>query len=125
MNYQIGTVTLHSQDKNRMLDFLSDVLEFDVDQNTDSVTHGPFIFQVVSEGRTASTGVEFSFFLKTEEDLEEILRKYHFFHYRKPVTDLLKEKIELKEIDLKKILTIEDIDQRKWRFELLTKIRDL
>lgn len=124
MNYQIGTVTLHSQDKNRMLDFLSDVLEFDVDQSTDSVTHGPFIFQV-NEGAMSSAGVEFSFSLKSEADLQEILRKYHFFHYRKPSTELLKETLEITETEFKKIITIEDIDQRKWRFHLLTKTIDL
>lgn len=107
-----------------MLDFLSDVLEFDVDQNTDSVSHGPFIFQV-NEGLIPSSGVEFSFSIKSEEDLQEILRKYHFFLYRKPPTVLLKEKIELTKTDYKKTLTIEDIDQRVWRFELLTKIIDL
>lgn len=124
MNYQIGTVTLHSQDKKRMLDFLSDVLEFDVDQDTDSVSHGPFIFQL-NEGMMISSGVEFSFSLKNEEDLQEIIRKFHFFHYRKPATDLLNEKILITEEECKKTLTIEDIDRRLWRFELLTKITDL
>jgi hypothetical protein len=124
MNYQIGTVTLHSQDKNRMLDFLSDVLEFDVDQSTDSVTHGPFVFQV-NEGLGNSAGVEFSFILNTEADLQEILRKYHFFHYRKPPTELLKETLEISETDCKKIITIEDIDLRKWRFHLLAKAIEL
>jgi len=124
MNYQIGTVTLHSRDKNRMLDFLSDVMEFDVDQSNNSVTHGPFIFQV-NEGAISSSGVEFTFSLKSEEDLQEILRKYHFFHYRKPGNDLFVEKLQMSEVDCKKILTIEDIDQRKWRFELLKKITEL
>jgi hypothetical protein len=128
MNHQIGTVTLHSQDKNRMLDFLSDVLEFDVDQNNDSVTHGPFVFQLSSDADIsplAAAGIGFTFRVKSEADLQEILRKYHFFLYRKPQTEILKETIRLSNDDHKKTLTIEDIDHRLWCFELHQKISEL
>lgn len=123
MDYQIGTVTLHSQDKNRMLDFLSEVLEFDVDQIQDCVSHGAFVFQlneVTKLPQSNSPGVEFTFSMKSQEELQEVLRKYHFFLYRKPANSLLKEKIRLTDENNKQTLTIEDIDRRLWRFELQT-----
>ncbi len=117
MNYKVSSVTLHSQDKNRMLDFLSDVLEFDVDQESDTVSYGPFLFQLTA-GMTSGAGIDFSFRVNSEMQLQEILRKYHFFLYRKPGTNSLSEKISLTNVDNTKILSIEDIDHRHWRFEL-------
>jgi hypothetical protein len=130
MNYNIGIVTLHSQDKNRMLDFLSDVLEFDIDSATELVSHGAFIFQLNSTSIEPSKlqvnpGVEFSFSVKSEEELQEIMRKYHFFLFRKPPTDSLKEKISLLSLDHKKTLVIEDIDRRLWRFDLPLRINEI
>jgi hypothetical protein len=128
MDYQIGTVTLHSQDKNRMLDFLSDVLEFNIDQENNFVSHGAFIFQLYEGAllkKNSDPGLEFNFFVKSEEELQEILRKYHFFLYRKPAATALKEKIRFTDENQKKTLIIEDIDRRLWRFELSAKINDL
>ncbi len=120
MNYEIGPVILPSQDKNRMLDFLSEVLDFEFNPLEDSATHGAFLFKILEgtlENRSIKS-VEFNFLVNSEEELEEIARKYNFFIYRKSDSNFLMEKIIFSKVNNNPILTIEDIDQRLWRFQV-------
>ncbi|MDD4972941.1 MAG: hypothetical protein PHY93_01245 [Bacteriovorax sp.] len=107
-----------------MMDFLSDVFEFDVDCVSDSVQRGPLylkLFELESDGTFNeafnNNGVVFSFKVKSEEELKEIISKYNFFLYRKSNSNNIAEKLELIQNGTKKVLTISDIDQRLWRFE--------
>lgn len=108
-----------------MLDFLSDVLEFDVDLDSHCVSHGNFLFKF-SDNDThlsnTSAGVEFNFQVEKLSQLEEIARKYNFFLYRKPSTHTFLENITFTELDSRQILTIEDLDRRIWRFEFSASI---
>jgi hypothetical protein len=124
MEYECGPLLLYSQDKIRMMDFLSDVFEFDVDCVSDSVQRGPlylklFEFESDSTFNEAfnNNGVVFSFKVKSEQELKEIMSKYNFFLYRKSNSNNIAEKLELVQTETKKVLTISDIDQRLWRFE--------
>jgi hypothetical protein len=106
-----------------MMDFLCDVFEFEVDSVSESVQRGPLFFKLCElsnppEG-LSNQGVVFSFKVKSELELKEIMSKYNFFLYRKSQTNI-QEKIELIQNELQTTLTISDIDQRLWRFELNT-----
>ena len=107
-----------------MMDFLSDVFEFDVDSVSDSVQRGSLFFKLFE--LEAGTPVHrannhnptvFSFKVKSEQELKEIMSKYNFFLYRKSNSPNIIERLELFQTDTKKVLTISDIDQRLWRFE--------
>ena len=128
MEYVCGPLHLPSQDKIRMLDFLSDVFEFDVDSEFDKVSRGPLnlkIFEKTFEDSPSTCGSKlenknhgliFSFKVKNEQELKEIISKYNFFLYRKSNSKEVVEKLELSQTESEKILTIFDIDQRQWRF---------
>lgn len=121
MEYECGPLLLYSQDKNRMMDFLSDVFEFDVDSILDSVHRGPLLLKLCElespANNEASSSIVFSFKVKSEEELKEIMSKYNFFLYRKSLPSPSAEKLDFIQNDKKKILTISDVDQRLWRFE--------
>lgn len=128
MDYVCGPLHLLSQDKIRMLDFLSDVFEFDVDSEFGKVSRGPLhlkIFEKTFEDSPSACGSKlenknngliFSFKVQNEQELKEIISKYNFFLYRKSNSKELVEKLELSQTKFEKILTIFDIDQRQWRF---------
>ncbi|MDO9181034.1 MAG: hypothetical protein Q7U04_01435 [Bacteriovorax sp.] len=112
-----------------MMDFLSDVFEFEVDAISDSVQRGPLFFKLFElEPQTPvihnspNNGVIFSFKVKSEQALKEIMSKYNFFLYRKSNANAIVEKLELFQSETTKILTISDIDQRLWRFEYDTRV---
>lgn len=104
-----------------MMDFLSDVFEFEVDCLSDSVYRGPLIFKLcereVPSVDLVDSSTVFSFKVKSEQELKEIMSKYNFFLYRKNSPHALTERLDLVQTDNKKVLTIADIDQRLWRFE--------
>lgn len=104
-----------------MMDFLSDVFEFDVDSINDSIHRGPLNLKLCEMGSTNcdhyNQGIIFSFNVKNEDELKEIMSKYNFFLYRKSSSTNLIENLELEQFGNKKTLTISDIDQRIWRFE--------
>lgn len=107
-----------------MMDFLSDVFEFEVDCVSDSVHRGPLFFKLFELEPGSGTnvavnpnGVIFSFKVKSEQELKEIMSKYNFFLYRKSNSHNIAEKLELIQTDNKKVLSISDVDQRLWRFE--------
>lgn len=106
-----------------MMDFLSDVFEFEVDSVSESVQRGPLFFKLCEISTPplglSNQGVVFSFKVKSEQELKEIISKYNFFLYRKSQTNIL-EKIDLVQNELQTTLTISDIDHRLWRFELKT-----
>lgn len=118
-----GPVILYSQDKIRMMDFLSDVFEFEVDSEEDIVTSGQLHLKLIelpsSEKQGFHTsGVTFLFKIKESSQLEEILSKYNFFLYRK------EDKTYSEEIcqspNSNKSLSIKDIDGRIWQFDVET-----
>ena len=128
MEYECGPLLLYSQDKIRLMDFLSDVFEFDVDSIYDSIHRGPLnlkIFDSVPEEAPSSKNnnnkIIFSFKVKSEQELKEIMSKYNFFLYRKSNSKDISETLELLQTESKKVLTISDIDQRLWRFEFETR----
>lgn len=108
-----------------MLDFLCDVFEFDVDSVSDSVSRGPLFLKLCEQTSgdevARHKGIVFSFKVKSEEELKEIMSKYNFFLYRKnrrPEDPYELEKMDLEKTERQTILTLTDIDQRLWRFEL-------
>jgi hypothetical protein len=125
MEYECGPLLLYSQDKIRMMDFLSDVFEFDVDSISDSVQRGPLFLKLCEQKPEIENfnnkGIVFSFKVKSENELREIMNKYNFFLYRKAHGPYALEKIGFEQTESKKMLTISDIDQRLWRFELETR----
>lgn len=125
MEYECGQVLLYSKDKIRMMDFLCDVFDFEVDSVFDSVHLGALNLKLLSidpatnaDSFIGNNGIIFSFKVKSELELKEIMSKYNFFLYRKSDSNNLFEKLELSQNDKEKVLTISDIDQRIWRFEL-------
>jgi hypothetical protein len=108
MEYSSGPLLLSSKDKNRMMDFLSDVLDFDADSVADCVRRDSLYLKII-----------FSFKVKKEADLKEIMSKYNFFLYRKSALNISVEKLDLIQNNTNKILTISDIDHRLWQFEYI------
>ena len=108
-----------------MMDFLSDVFDFDVDTVSDSIHHGRLFLKLQEMNSkdeiSPNKGIIFSFKVKNELELKEIMSKYNFFLYRKATSGAYLEKIELIQAENKTTLTISDIDQRLWQFELTTK----
>lgn len=122
MDYVCGPVILYSQDKVRMMDFLSDVFEFDVDPEQDLVFNGPLQLKLVElpasqKENFQSLGIKFAFKTKNTEELEEIVNKCNFFIYRK-------EDKSLSEVvcpqEQEESLSIKDIDGRIWQFDVET-----
>ena len=125
MDIITGPVILYSQDKIRMLDFLSDVFEFDVDSEQDIVTKGPLNLKLIelhpSEKKGFHTlGVTFLFKLKNSSQVKEILNKYNFFLYRKEDKSNLEEIWHEDGIDQNNSISIKDIDGRIWKFDVET-----
>lgn len=125
MDYVCGPLILVSQDKIRMMDFLSDVFEFDVDTENDTITKGPLSLKLVEENKhkapleNVQQGITFAFTLKQKEQVDEILSKFNFFLYRKS-QDPENERLKFKEIDHDNGLMIHDFDGRTWKFDVST-----
>jgi hypothetical protein len=120
MDYVCGPVILYSQDKVRMMDFLSDVFEFDVDVKNDTVSSGNLFLKLVEcnqQEEFKSTGIIFVLKAKTQEQLKEILNKYNFFLYRKTAIEESAEAAELEIKEHGESLSVKDIDGRTWRFD--------
>ncbi len=124
MDYFCGPLTLYTCDKIRLIDFLSDVFEFEVDTELDIVTGGSLNLKIEEISKNAlsdashlgtfANGVAFSFELKNEEELSEIVKKYNFFQYRNHEHNAKSEKLS---VSKKSELTIFDLDGREWRFK--------
>lgn len=125
MEYSSGPLLLSSKDKNRMMDFLSDVLDFDADSVADCVRRDSLYLKIINDENQKVTsnndhaGIIFSFKVKKEADLKEIMSKYNFFLYRKSALNISVEKLDLIQNNTNKILTISDIDHRLWQFEYI------
>jgi hypothetical protein len=122
MDYVCGPVILYSQDKVRMMDFLADVFEFDVDPEQDLVYNGPLHLKLIelpeSQKMNFETkGIKFAFKTKTTSDLEEIVNKCNFFIYRKEDKTLTEEVCPQDKVES---LSIKDIDGRIWQFDVET-----
>lgn len=125
MSYEIAPLILLSQDRTRMLNFLSDVFEFEIDEQDFLVSHPRLLFRVEeASGQNLSADqnfltipqILFNFHLKTEDELNEIVNKFNFFQYRRSES-MHQEKMEIIETDKCKTLLIYDIDLRPWRFD--------
>jgi hypothetical protein len=122
MDYVCGPVILYSQDKVRMMDFLSDVFEFDVDPEQDLVCNGPLHLKLVElpesqKENFQSLGIKFAFKTKNTEELEELVSKCNFFIYRKEDKKLSEEVCPQEKSES---LSIKDIDGRIWQFDVET-----
>lgn len=123
MDYRPSSVILYSQDKTRMMDFLSDVFEFDRDFEADLITNGIFSFKLIEflsaeKNISQPVSIKFTFKLKDREQIKEIIKKYNFFIYRKNTSNLKEEIFYSEEAPLEKNLAIKDIDGRVWQFEI-------
>ena len=127
MDYICGPVILYSQDKIRMLDFLSDVFEFEVDSERGLVQSGAFLLKLIElpekeKENFQSLGIKFAFKIKDPHELLELVNKYNFFLYRNA------DKNEAREVCLyekgQKSLTIKDIDGRIWQFDVNESVYD-
>lgn len=126
MDYVCGPVILYSQDKVRMMDFLSDVFEFEVDPEQDLVLHGPLHLKLVElpedqKFNFQSLGIKFAFKINNSEEIEEIVNKCNFFIYRKEDKTLMEEICPRHSDSLQQTLSIKDIDGRIWQFDVAKK----
>ena len=108
-----------------MMDFLSDVFEFEVDAELDVVSSGTLNLKLVelhpSEKKGFHTnGITFAFRLKNKSQLKEILNKYNFFLYRKEDKNIVEEICQDIDADHERTLSIKDIDGRIWKFDVET-----
>ena len=121
MDYISGPVILYSQDKIRMMDFLSDVFEFDVDPEQDLVLTGPLYLKLVElpkghKNILNSPGIKFVFKIKNQDEIDEIINKCNFFIYRKE-DKTIAEEICPQDSNLPEgTVSIKDIDGRIWEF---------
>lgn len=121
MEYTCGPLILSSQDKIRMMDFLSDVFEFDVDTEQDLINLGHLTLKLIDTTiNHESSGVTFAFQLKDPEQIKEIQNKFNFFLYRKS-QDPNNERFKFIEQHEDASLQILDFDGRTWRFDILAK----
>jgi len=117
MDYFCGPLTLYTCDKIRLIDFLSDVFEFDVDSEHDLITGGSLNLKIEESSSMPthlSSSIAFSFELKDENALCEVVKKYNFFQYRNESKNSKHENIS---IEKSSELSIFDIDGREWRFK--------
>jgi hypothetical protein len=126
MDYVCGPVILYSQDKVRMMDFLSDVFEFEVDPEQDLVLHGPLHLKLVElpedqKLNFQSLGIKFAFRINNSEEIEEIVNKCNFFIYRKEDKTLMEEICPQNSDSIQRTLSIKDIDGRIWQFDVENK----
>ncbi|MBC7427845.1 MAG: hypothetical protein H7336_04475 [Bacteriovorax sp.] len=108
-----------------MMDFLSDVFEFEVDPEQDMVTSGNLNLKLVELHQDDkkgfhTDGVTFAFKLKNTDQIKEIVSKYNFFLYRKEDKTLSEEICNLDQSTEHKSLSIKDIDGRVWQFDVET-----
>ena len=123
MEYICGPVILYSQDKIRMMDFLSDVFEFEVNPEEDLVHNEGFNLKLIElpeeeKENFKSLGIKFAFKLREKAQIEEIVNKYNFFLYRKSDQKITEEITSQNEETGS--LTIKDIDGRIWQFDVET-----
>ena len=104
-----------------MMDFLSDVFEFDVDPEQDLVLTGPLYLKLVElpkghKNILNSPGIKFVFKIKNQDEIDEIINKCNFFIYRKE-DKTIAEEICPQDSNLPEgTVSIKDIDGRIWEF---------
>jgi hypothetical protein len=102
-----------------MMDFLSDVFEFDVDPEEDLVLNGSLNLKLVElpeaeKENFQTNGIKFAFKIKHSDEIKKIVSKYNFFLYRKADTTYHEEICKVGA----EALTIKDIDGRIWQFDV-------
>jgi hypothetical protein len=119
MSYEIAPLVLYSQDRTRMLNFLSDVFEFEISEEDHLVCNQGLFFKVENYTETINTDqmpqVQFNFKVNDVNNLDEIINKYNFFKYRRG-DNSGRENLDLFENEKYKSLTIFDVDNRPWNF---------
>jgi hypothetical protein len=122
MSYELAPVVLYSQDRNRMLNFLSDVFEFEVNEADFSVSIGSISDSVsfkienqYHDPRQTISPIEFNFRLDSVIDLKELENKFNFFIYRRNEPGLFEE-MSKSEGEKEVSIVFYDIDRRPWRF---------
>ena len=119
MSYEIAPLILYSQDRTRMLNFLSDVFEFEISEEDHLVCNQGLFFKVENYLESKNTDqmpqVQFNFKVNDVFNLDEIVNKYNFFKYRRGENSG-RENLELFENEKYKSLTIFDVDNRPWNF---------
>ncbi len=122
MSYELAPVVLYSQDRNRMLNFLSDVFEFEVNEADYSVSVGSIsdsvsfkIENLHHHPNQSISPVEFNFKLESALDLSELENKFNFFIYRRNEPGLFEE-MSKDEGEKEVSIVFYDIDRRPWRF---------
>jgi uncharacterized protein YqkB len=123
MEFEYGPLILKSQDRLRMTDLLTDVFEFEVDTENHCLALGPWRVRLIDSQVTDvfEQCVVFEFYVFSQDDLNEISSKFHFFLYRKSDSIEVKEKMTIVENDSYKILSVIDLDKREWQFKLKLK----
>ena len=104
-----------------MMDFLSDVFEFDVDPEQDLVLSGPMLLKLVELPKGQKNilncpGIKFVFKIKNHDEISEIKNKCNFFIYRKEDKSVMEEICPQDSDLLDEALSIKDIDGRIWQF---------
>ena len=124
MEFEYGPLVLKSHDRLRMVDLLTDVFEFDVDTQSDLLTLGPWRLKIIETSSTdpSEQSLVFEFNVFSQEDLNEISSKFHFFLYRKNDLSSPSEKIISSQTDLFKTISVVDLDGREWQFKLKIKV---
>lgn len=123
---------LYSIDKVRLMDFLCDVFDFEVNSVSDYVKAGNLIFKIIDSPMNYEKFTEFpahhflnmkmNFNLKNKEDILEIKNKFNFYLYRRNALEggmnaVLKEEIYSSfDHETESELIIKDVDQRLWCF---------
>lgn len=122
MSYELAPVVLYSQDRNRMLNFLSDVFEFEVNEADFSVSIGSISdsvsFKIENQyldQHQSISPIEFNFRLDSIFDLKELENKFNFFIYRRNEPGLFEE-MSKSEGEKEVSIVFYDIDRRPWRF---------
>lgn len=124
---------LYSIDKVRLMDFLCDVFDFEVDSVKDCVKAGNLLFKIINSpmkyedfcdlSSREFLSMKFNFVLKNKEDLQEIKNKFKFYLYRRNALEAmgasqLKEEIYSSfDHENECELVLKDVDQRLWSFK--------
>jgi hypothetical protein len=123
MIYDNAPLVLHGHDRNRMLNFLSDVFEFEViEEECLAQNFGLFLKieqnKSIDHSSNNQPSVEFTFKLTSENEIDELINKFNFFMYRRKesLENSMLENFEIIEDANIKKLIIKDTDQRPWSF---------
>lgn len=116
MRYKLGPLELYSAQSTRLLDFLSDVLELEVDvsQSKVIICGQEFIIKESSPDRTYQKTVDFHLEIDSRNLIDEIKQKLNFFLYRKNPEAQIEKLVSEDATFGCNLLILSDIDGRHW-----------